>query len=54
MSINELTLLAKVQAHLATLTDEQRLEFIHELASGYCLHCGRHDPDFRCQCWNDE
>lgn len=38
----------------AAASDEERLAIRDALMKGYCQHCGRADPDGRCQCWNDE
>lgn len=40
---------AAVEALIA-LTDEQRMDAL----SLFCTHCGKVQPTFRCQCWNDE
>ena len=41
-----------IRQHLEMLTNEERLKLFEDLAKGYCIHCGRNDPN--CQCWNDE
>jgi hypothetical protein len=36
-------------------TPEQRLDFIGELESNFCRHCGIEEIyTQKCQCWNDE
>ncbi len=48
-------LVVTVHDYLATMTDEQRIEFLGLLAGNYCTDCGRLQRDGRpCQCWNDE
>lgn len=51
-----LALAANLNAMLATLTDEQRVEALRIAWNGYCQHCGSVQPEWqwRCQCQNDE
>lgn len=45
------TLLRMVRDRLATMTDAERLEFMHRLVQGYCLECGAVDqPPKLCPC----
>lgn len=45
----------KINEWLLSLpSDEARLEAIGQITAGICEHCGRIDPLYRCQCWNDE
>ena len=45
---NTANLVDAVREHLATLTDEGRIEFIAACMEGYCQICGT--PDLPCFC----
>lgn len=45
----------EVNKYLATLTPEQRVDFLRKVKRGYCEHCGWPEPEGTyCQCTNDE
>ena len=51
---NAANLLDAVREHLATLTDEGRIEFIAACMEGYCQLCGTpHLPCFCAPCYDE-
>jgi tRNA G26 N,N-dimethylase Trm1 len=50
----ETQLVDALQAHQKHLSDENRVKLWAIIQLGYCRHCGRLDPEHKCQCENDE
>ncbi len=48
------TLAEVVRAKLKTMSNQDRVELLGELAHGYCPSCGRDVGEGFCHCENDE
>lgn len=46
--------LSVTETALAKMADEARLRILERLFDKYCLHCGREQGEWSCQCENDE
>ncbi len=44
-----------LEADLADMTEDERVDFFHLITNDYCYWCGRATPDNQiCHCTNDE